>query len=140
MSLETKMTRNGIVVSNKADKTVVVKVERKFQHPLYHRTVKQTAKFMAHDVGTFTSMDRLTSNCSVVKGEGLPVVVGVEIFARIQMHRQGHATMPLAAVGQVVFPEILGATQGIRCRPVTEIRRAGLVERWLGWRALNLKR
>ena len=49
MSLENKMTRNGIVVSNKADKTVVVKVERKFQHPLYHRTVKQTAKFMAHD-------------------------------------------------------------------------------------------
>ena len=49
MSLENKMTRNGIVVSNKADKTVVVKVERKFQHPLYSRTVKQTAKFMAHD-------------------------------------------------------------------------------------------
>ena len=49
MSLETKMTRNGIVVSNKADKTVVVKVERKFQHPLYHRTVKQSKKFMAHD-------------------------------------------------------------------------------------------
>lgn len=49
MSLENKMTRNGVVVSNKADKTVVVKVERKFQHPLYSRTVKQTAKFMAHD-------------------------------------------------------------------------------------------
>ncbi len=49
MSLENKMTRNGIVVSNKADKTVVVKVERKFQHPLYNRTVKSTNKFMAHD-------------------------------------------------------------------------------------------
>lgn len=49
MSLDNKMTRNGVVVSNKADKTVVVKVERKFQHPLYHRTVKKTAKFMAHD-------------------------------------------------------------------------------------------
>jgi small subunit ribosomal protein S17 len=49
MSLEHKMIRNGVVVSNKADKTVVVKVERKFQHPLYSRTVKQTAKFMAHD-------------------------------------------------------------------------------------------
>ena len=49
MSLENKMIRNGVVVSNKADKTVVVKVERKFQHPLYHRTVKQTKKFMAHD-------------------------------------------------------------------------------------------
>lgn len=49
MSLEQKMIRSGIVVSNKADKTVVVKVERKFQHPLYSRTVKQSKKFMAHD-------------------------------------------------------------------------------------------
>ena len=49
MSLEHKMIRSGVVVSNKADKTVVVKVERKFQHPLYQRTVKQTRKFMAHD-------------------------------------------------------------------------------------------
>lgn len=49
MSLGNKMIRSGVVVSNKADKTVVVKVERKFQHPLYHRTVKQSAKFMAHD-------------------------------------------------------------------------------------------
>ena len=49
MSLDNKMIRSGIVVSNKADKTVVVKVERKFQHPLYQRTVKQSNKFMAHD-------------------------------------------------------------------------------------------
>lgn len=49
MSLEQKMIRSGIVVSNKADKTVVVKVERKFQHPLYNRTVKQSKKLMAHD-------------------------------------------------------------------------------------------
>ena len=49
MSLEQKMTRSGVVVSNQADKTVVVKVERKFQHPLYSRTVKKTNKFMSHD-------------------------------------------------------------------------------------------
>lgn len=49
MSLEQKMIRSGVVVSNKADKTVVVKVERKFQHPLYQRTVKATKKYMAHD-------------------------------------------------------------------------------------------
>lgn len=49
MSLEHKMIRSGVVISNKADKTVVVKAERKFQHPLYGRTVKQTVKFMAHD-------------------------------------------------------------------------------------------
>jgi small subunit ribosomal protein S17 len=37
------------VTGREVAKTVVVKVERKFQHPLYSRTVKQTAKFMAHD-------------------------------------------------------------------------------------------
>ena len=49
MTLEKKMTRAGVVVSNKADKTIVVKVERKIQHPLYGRTVKQSKKYMAHD-------------------------------------------------------------------------------------------
>lgn len=49
MSLENKMVRSGVVVSNAADKTVVVKVERKFQHPVYKRTVKATKKYMAHD-------------------------------------------------------------------------------------------
>lgn len=49
MSLEHKMIRSGVVVSNKTDKTVIVKTERKFQHPLYGRTVKKTVKFMAHD-------------------------------------------------------------------------------------------
>ena len=43
-----KRILQGVVVSDKQEKTVVVKVERKFQHPLDHRTVKQTAKFMAH--------------------------------------------------------------------------------------------
>jgi small subunit ribosomal protein S17 len=49
MSLDNKLVRSGVVVSNKADKTVVVKVERKFQHPVYHRTVKNSQKYMAHD-------------------------------------------------------------------------------------------
>lgn len=49
MSLKNKMTRSGIVVSNKTEKTVVVLVERTFQHALYGRTVKQTKKLMAHD-------------------------------------------------------------------------------------------
>jgi len=49
MSQEQKLIRSGVVVSNKTDKTVVVRVERKFQHPLYSRTVKSTKKYMAHD-------------------------------------------------------------------------------------------
>ncbi len=39
----------GKVVSNKADKTIVVAVERQVAHPLYKKYFKKTNKFMAHD-------------------------------------------------------------------------------------------
>jgi len=39
----------GIVVSDKMDKTVVVKVDRKFPHPLYGKTVVKSKKYHAHD-------------------------------------------------------------------------------------------
>ena len=39
----------GIVVSNKMDKTVVVRVERTFAHPLYKKTIKRAKKYHAHD-------------------------------------------------------------------------------------------
>ncbi|RMF88519.1 MAG: 30S ribosomal protein S17 [Nitrospinota bacterium] len=39
----------GEVVSNKMQKTVVVKVERLIQHPEYKRRVKRTKKYKAHD-------------------------------------------------------------------------------------------
>lgn len=39
----------GVVVSDKADKTVVVKVERDVMHPVYHKYVKQHKKYAAHD-------------------------------------------------------------------------------------------
>jgi small subunit ribosomal protein S17 len=41
----------GEVVSDKMDKTVVVKVEYTLVHPLYHRAMKRTSKFYAHDAG-----------------------------------------------------------------------------------------
>ena len=44
-----RMTRQGKVVSDKMDKTVVVSIERVVRHPLYHKTVKKTVKFKAHD-------------------------------------------------------------------------------------------
>jgi small subunit ribosomal protein S17 len=43
------MTRSGKVVSDKMDKTVVVSIERVVRHPLYHKAVKKTIKFKAHD-------------------------------------------------------------------------------------------
>jgi small subunit ribosomal protein S17 len=42
-------TRQGIVVSDKMDKTVVVRVERLTTHPKYMKVIKQARKFKAHD-------------------------------------------------------------------------------------------
>ncbi len=39
----------GRVVSNKADKTIVVRIERHVQHPLYKKYYKKSKKVMAHD-------------------------------------------------------------------------------------------
>ena len=44
-----KKINQGIVVSDKNEKTIVVKVERQFIHPLYKKTVRRHKKFMAHD-------------------------------------------------------------------------------------------
>ena len=41
--------RTGVVTSAKADKTVTVRVERQFAHPLYGKQVRQTKKYHAHD-------------------------------------------------------------------------------------------
>jgi len=41
--------RTGVVSSNKMQKTVVVKIERRVQHALYSKTVLVTEKFKAHD-------------------------------------------------------------------------------------------
>jgi len=39
----------GTVVSDKNDKTVVVKVERKVKHPLYGKIIRRSKKYHAHD-------------------------------------------------------------------------------------------
>ncbi len=44
-----RKTKVGIVTSNKMDKTITVKVERKVKHPLYGKFVKKSTQFHAHD-------------------------------------------------------------------------------------------
>jgi small subunit ribosomal protein S17 len=44
-----KRILQGEVVSNKSDKTIVVKVERTFKHPLYKKFIKKDKKYSAHD-------------------------------------------------------------------------------------------
>jgi len=49
MAREQKKVLTGIVVSNKMDKTVVVRVARTYRHPLYGKVVKVHKKYHAHD-------------------------------------------------------------------------------------------
>ncbi len=44
-----KRTLNGVVVSDKQDKTVIVKVERRYTHPMLKKTVRSSKKYYAHD-------------------------------------------------------------------------------------------
>jgi len=44
-----RKTLEGVVISNRMDKSVVVRVQRQVRHPLYLKTLRKTSKFMAHD-------------------------------------------------------------------------------------------
>ena len=76
----------GTVVSDKSDKTVVVKVERSVQHPLYKKFIRRSKKYHAHDpdnrfktgdvvkirecrpISRTTLRRRCTGNSSIVTG------------------------------------------------------------------------
>ena len=46
-----KRVLQGVVVSDKNDKTIVVEVERRYTHPLFKKTVRRTKKYHAHRRG-----------------------------------------------------------------------------------------
>jgi small subunit ribosomal protein S17 len=46
-----RKVREGLVVSDKTDKTVVVAVEDRVKHPLYGKVIRRTSKLHAHDEG-----------------------------------------------------------------------------------------
>ncbi|GLW65617.1 30S ribosomal protein S17 [Actinomadura rubrobrunea] len=45
----TRKVLEGLVVSDKMDKTVVVSVEDRVKHPKYHKVIRRTKKYKAHD-------------------------------------------------------------------------------------------
>ena len=51
----------GVVTSNKADKTITVKIERKVKHPLYGKVVKRASKVHAHDENNSASIGDVVS-------------------------------------------------------------------------------
>ena len=51
----------GVVTSNKVDKTITVKIERKVKHPLYGKVVKRASKVHAHDENNSASIGDIVS-------------------------------------------------------------------------------
>ena len=45
-----RKTRQGVVVSDKMDRTVVVRIAQSVRHPGYHKTIRRTRKLVADDV------------------------------------------------------------------------------------------
>ena len=74
-----KRILQGTVVSDKNEQTVTVLVERRFKHPLMHKTVKRTKKYRAHDPeNQFKTGDvvRIRECPPVSKTKSWEVVVG----------------------------------------------------------------
>ena len=55
-----RKVREGVVVSDKMDKTVVVEVEDRVKHPKYAKVIRRTKKYKAHDAENAVSYTHLT--------------------------------------------------------------------------------
>ncbi len=51
----------GVVISDKADKTITVKIERKVKHPTYSKIMKRSTKVHAHDEGNTAKIGDLVT-------------------------------------------------------------------------------
>jgi len=75
-----KRILQGVVVSDKNEKTVVVRVERRFAHPLLQKTVRRSKKYKAHDenntykTGDFVSIEE----CAPISKDKTWTVVGAQ--------------------------------------------------------------
>ena len=56
-----KRVLQGVVVSDKNTKTVVVEVERRYTHPLFKKTVRRSKKYKAHDEGNICKVGDVVS-------------------------------------------------------------------------------
>lgn len=63
-----KKERIGIVVSNKPEKTIIVAIQTRYQHPKYNKTLIKTKRYMAHD-----EQNRCESGDLVLVEESAPI-------------------------------------------------------------------
>tara|TARA_B100001173_G_scaffold37563_1_gene29125 strand:- start:161 stop:427 length:267 start_codon:yes stop_codon:yes gene_type:complete len=80
MSTTNPRVLTGVVTSDKADKTITVKVERKVKHPLYGKVIKRATKVRAHDEGNKASIGDivLVKECRPISKSKTWVLVGSE--------------------------------------------------------------
>ena len=77
----------GVVKSNKMTKTVIVEVSRTFQHPLYHKVVRSTKAYKAHDELGCNVGDEVV----IVESAPISATVRwvVEKIAKIEIRQEG---------------------------------------------------
>ena len=80
----------GIVTSDKADKTITVKVERKVKHPLYGKVVKRATKVHAHDEENLASIGDIVSvkECRPISKKKTWVLVSNELVTDVSQENK----------------------------------------------------
>ena len=80
----------GIVTSDKADKTITVKVERKVKHPLYGKVVKRATKVHAHDENNLASIGDIVSvkECRPISKKKTWVLVSNEVVTDVSQENK----------------------------------------------------
>ena len=80
----------GIVTSDKADKTITVKVERKVKHPLYGKVVKRATKVHAHDEENLASIGDIVSvkECRPISKKKTWILVSNEVVKDVSQENK----------------------------------------------------
>ena len=68
-----KRILEGVVVSDKGDKTVVVRVERTFLHPLLKKTVRRSKRYHAHDEANVYKAGETAREAMTLAAAKLPI-------------------------------------------------------------------
>ena len=89
-----KRVLQGVVVSDKQDKTVVVKVERRFTHPVMKKTVRQTKNYHAHDENNAAKVGDMVSIEESRPLSKLKTWVLVRTRRKLRAYRESAAVCP----------------------------------------------
>ena len=104
-----KRVLTGTVVSDKADKTVVVRVERRVKHPLYGKIIKLSKKYHAHDEA---NAFRLGEQVRIEERAPISKLKTWEVIDRIGAAK--------AAVVEIAEPEIVAVPEAEPAKPAAE--------------------